>query len=1014
MLTGKNQSGQSPTAFGSMLQASTYGMTIPVICGRTISPLLAIWANNMRLAGSDKKLKNFFKKGGPAYCENIDFLIGKNPLLGTLQWYVNSAKYPLDFATQSFSGNGPWVITDPDFYAVIGVTITGTYSETFNDYGSTSGPQSVSGSFEIPLWNQNVSGPDPTGGSSYRNFPYAYRWKPADGATVSCDYADFFLATVTVHYAKLSSATKPNTPLSKLRLHWEARLGDGDEYDGFTSEQIIYDEYAGVGSGSLDLGTSGTIPSMKPEVQGKFGVYPSGDCDFVDIIEDIIKSGITQAAIGGDAGFNATQHGVGCFDFPGCIQRKLGASVESFTAGPLPYDLPTTAGNLLVVIATSGSTLGISDSGGNTWTPVFSSGLGYQVWYATAVGGECIVTVTGRDDNWNNMLLEVAGVDTLDAVSFADTGTRAAITTSGDPGIQAYLLAVSIYTLAGTAPPDPVLPNWNCITESNVYDGRPGHFNVQERRISSPGTFPFTAPPSLGSNPCDAVAILAFKCSQPPSNPKPLLDILDMPSLELTRRQCRAAGLWGSLAMNSQKACSDWIGDLVTAANCAPVWSGFRLKLIPLSEVSAVGNGAVYVAPTASGPVADLDADRGDFIGTISAPRSARTDLDTVLQMQHLNRNSDYQQVVTSQADPASIAFYGVRKKDPIVNMAIQDVAVAQPILRIMTRRRNYVDPQAFKFKLNARWGLLEAMDLVTITDRQQGIIKVPVRLKSVEEDDKFENDCEAEPFLYGISAPQVISVADPQPYRPDTSDGAGDVNAPVIFEPVVRLYGAENQAQLWLVVSSPSVAYGGCQVMISTDGGSSYTSAGDPLHGNGITGVTVGSWAAHASPDTTNDLAVDLTESLGQLLSYQTADEDNFVYPCYVEGTSTPIPYELMTYAVATLTAANKYTLKATGSGHHLNRGVFGAPVLDTGTLHASGSRFAFLAPDGTGILKLQMDPLWIGVTLHFKFLSFNTFGGSVQSLADVTDYTYTPTGGSGSVNPGGAPPQLFLVNGA
>jgi hypothetical protein len=331
MFSGKNQSGQAPTAFGSMLQASTYGMTIPVIYGRTISPALAIWANNLRQGGSSKKFKQL-KKGITAYCENIDFLLGKNPILGTLQFYVNNGKYPLDFITFITSGSGRKQVgnfaglPDPNFYAVIGVTKTETYSYTFNDYGG-SGPVTVSGSYEIPMWNELVGGPDPTGNSGYRNFPFCYRWEPGYGPYIYIDYPDFFTDVFTIHYAQLSSATLPQTPLSKLRLHWEARLGDGDEYDGniqgtstpLSSQQIIYDEYAGIGSASIDLGSSGTIPSIKPELQGKFGLYSSGDCDFVDIIEDILKSGITQAALGGSVGFGATQHGVGCFDYPGCI-----------------------------------------------------------------------------------------------------------------------------------------------------------------------------------------------------------------------------------------------------------------------------------------------------------------------------------------------------------------------------------------------------------------------------------------------------------------------------------------------------------------------------------------------------------------------------------------------------------------------------------------------------------------------------------------------------------------------
>jgi hypothetical protein len=112
---------------------------------------------------------------------------------------------------------------------------------------------------------------------------------------------------------------------------------------------------------------------------------------------------------------------------------------------------------------------------------------------------------------------------------------------------------------------------------------------------------------------------------------------------------------------------------------------------------------------------------------------------------------------------------------------------------------------------------------------------------------------------------------------------------------------------------------------------------------------------------------------------SYALIDEDNFVYPCYVQGSDVPLivkmngvtiaelantafmmngtiiaqsggfGYELMTYATAQLTAASKYTLKATGAGNKLRRAVFNAPDnTGLGIDHPAGQRFAFLWPSG------------------------------------------------------------------
>ena len=137
MYGGKAQGTQAPTAFGSLLQASTYGMTIPVPYGRVQSNLLAIWANNLREGGSSKKGKSG-KKGVTTYVERIDFLLGKNPILGVLQLWNNGTKYPLVDTVYSttVAAGGAAAITIPDshFYAVIGVKLFGAAGHPMQPY----------------------------------------------------------------------------------------------------------------------------------------------------------------------------------------------------------------------------------------------------------------------------------------------------------------------------------------------------------------------------------------------------------------------------------------------------------------------------------------------------------------------------------------------------------------------------------------------------------------------------------------------------------------------------------------------------------------------------------------------------------------------------------------------------------------------------------------------------------------------------------------------------------------
>lgn len=1248
MSLGKAQAAQAPTALGSMLQASTYGATIPTIYGMTLSPLLAIWAANLRQGGSTKKFKQL-KKGITAYVENIDFLIGANPIIGVNQLWINGGTIPLTFVSASNGGIAPFTIggrtgkiqigdftvsgsanqPDPNFYSVIGVSIAATYSVTFDDYGG-SGPVTLAGTYQIPMWNELMLGPDPTHGSALRNFPYCYRWQPSYGPFFYIDYPDFAIDDFTVYYTEVTAATSNQGPLAHNRLTFEAQLGSGMEYSDadLSSQQIIYPMFAGIESSDIDLGSSGALPQIQAEVQGKFGLYSTGDADFADMIEDVFKSGVAQAAIGDGPGTSQVEHGLSCYSYPGCIQFKTNASVEAFSQGPQTYNLPVTVGNYLIVIGTTqgigGGALSIGDSLGNSWTPLFATSTP-QAWYAVAnSSGVCIVTVTGFGFDWHTVLIEVAGVDTLDSIAYGNNGA-AAITTTNINGQPGYVLSLALYATGPS--PSPAIPQWNCLTAPTVHGEIAFGFSVQERIVNSPGNYAITLPASGLQDQC----LIAFKGSNPPSYPKPLGDFIDLDSLNQVRLQCRANGIYGSLSMNSQQAASDWLQTLYDAADAAPVFMGFKLFSMPYSEVSAVGNGAVYNATTASGPTFNLTTENGDFLAQnedapIKVQTAARVDQPNVLQMQCLNRASNYNPSTVEQPDAAGISLFGVRKADPITNNAVQDVSIARQLLAIQVRKLQY-GGDSYTFTLPAKYCLFGPMGagggglqdaVITVSDPLASMFNIPVRITSISEQDDQSLQCEAEPFIYGMYAPSLtasISGTDtPVPYQPNPNGpivGIG-TNAPIIFEATPRLARQTSPAQIWIATSGPASNYGGCQCYISTDGGLSYVPAStSPVVGSAMQGVVDNAavpgdsdWPAAPDPDTTNNLFISFDETLpstGTLPSFSATARDNFQYPCYVgfspfastfasfingdstqiteldvlfsgatlnnalpsdtvilniypmvnmeclspdftipsvseayygtgmtptsggtnlfgpftgvfplqsyvtppdlgsslsdligqgiryrltlptTGTSpvtggmrivgwaifyssasgmgaidpyglypfdpssnffgwgwatpatatvgqigtgtnasisgnggvapTGIGYELMTYNEATLISPANYELMATGSGNELRRGVYGAPSPGVGMDHPRGSPFALLDPSDTGLFKINMDPIWVGTQLWFKFLPFNTFGGASGSLADAPAYPYTPTGIPGNIGPatGG-----ILVNGA
>ena len=580
------------------------------------------------------------------------------------------------------------------------------------------------------------------------------------------------------------------------------------------------------------------------------------------------------------------------------------------------------------------------------------------------------------------------------------------LTTTNTPGFAGYALAMAI-NFSSIGPADPNLLLWNPVIVNNSgnpipYTVRSGFHLALDRVVRSPANLTIPALPGVPAY----TVILAFKASQPSNFPIPLGDFIDFYSLDQVRYQCRAYGLWGSLSLNSQSPASDWLKTLYFAANAAPVYLGSKLYSIPYAEQSFAGNGAFYTSPTSPGPVANLNADNGDFVGNDGCPKMQTVDrigLPNVLQLQCLDRNSNYNQIVVQQPDAASIALYGERKADPIVCNAVHDPSIARALLGIQVRKNQY-GGDVWSFTASARWMLLSPMDLITLTDPLQSIFNVPVRITSYQEQEDGSFAAEAEPFVYGMYSPTALPVTSPETNPLPTDTSAGNVNPPIIFEPTPPLYPGLGGDQLWVIVSSESPYYGGCQVMISTDGGASYSLAGPPLIGSAVTGFLTLPWPAAMDPDTTNNLSVDLTESNGVLQSYSTTVENNFEYPCYVQSTGSSeevngVPvgngdpmteqingtavatlnteqvngtsiaastasdgfgYELMSYAVATLTGTNKFELMATGSGNELRRSIQLAPSsTGAGVGHSAGARFALITPAATGILKLPMPTL-------------------------------------------------------
>jgi hypothetical protein len=199
-----------------------------------------------------------------------------------------------------------------------------------------------------------------------------------------------------------------------------------------------------------------------------------------------------------------------------------------------------------------------------------------------------------------------------------------------------------------------------------------------------------------------------------------------------------------------------------------------------------------------------------------------------------------------------------------------------------------------------------------------------------------------------------------------------GDTNPPIVFEPPPVLTGGD--LEVWIIATG-GPDWGGCQVWLSTDG-NTYAYAGTIYRG-GRQGLLTATLPSHVDPDATNALAVDLTQSQGQLLSGTLADADAFVSLVYADG-------ELLAYETATLTAAHNYDLT------YLRRGVYGTPI----GAHSVGASFARFGPNDPSLFKYIYPQSFVGQTIQVKLPAFNIFGQAMQSLAGLTPTAYSLTG--------------------
>ena len=323
--------------------------------------------------------------------------------------------------------------------------------------------------------------------------------------------------------------------------------------------------------------------------------------------------------------------------------------------------------------------------------------------------------------------------------------------------------------------------------------------------------------------------------------------------------------------------------------------------------------------------------------------------------------------------DQSQIEIFGPRVGSTIEANEICDEFVIGPLIAQTILQRELYVRTKFTFKLSWEYCLLDPMDIVTITDTNLGLDNYSARVIQIEEDDKGLLAITCEELVAGVSNPAFYASASSSGFQPNQGVPAVPINPPLIVQPPTSLTGGLDQ--IWIGASGINGGggsqWGGANVYVSIDN-VTYSQVAvltAPLRQGFLTAAL----PAAAGWDSVDTLAVNLAESGGTLAGTSQAAAQQ-------GATLSVVDSEFLAYETATLVSGYAYNL--TG----LARGQGGSAA----TAHSSGASFARV--DGA-VIRYTLPGNFAGLTLYFKFQSFNVFGGGAEDLSTVAVYSFLPT---------------------
>lgn len=233
------------------------------------------------------------------------------------------------------------------------------------------------------------------------------------------------------------------------------------------------------------------------------------------------------------------------------------------------------------------------------------------------------------------------------------------------------------------------------------------------------------------------------------------------------RTYCTAHEFMVSRAITDQEDAASLLGSLLLCTNAEAVWTEGRLVIVPWGDQAR----GAYAPPATAAVLDESEIIREPGRDPVTVMRVPDSEVFNCWPVNISNREADYTASVFEAEATEHSAFNGLRRAGTVDAPWITEPTIALRLSSILAQR-SISQRNRYRFKLKARWALLDQMDYVSLTDSKTGLTNALCRIRTIRKGEDGSLDVEA------IEAP--LGSATPVDLTPQTEDGFANVVEPL------------------------------------------------------------------------------------------------------------------------------------------------------------------------------------------------------------------------------------------